>query len=55
MEYPLRRPEQYVTEENGMTMIVTGNYYTQIIDEDNQNILADDNYVLRADWKGVTT
>ena len=27
----------------------------QIIDEDNQNILADDNYVLRADWKGVTT
>lgn len=24
MEYPLRRPEQYVTEENGMTMIVTG-------------------------------
>ena len=37
------------------TMIVTGNYYTQIIDTDNQNILADDNYVLRADWKGVTT
>lgn len=24
MEYPFRRPEQYVTEENGMTMIVTG-------------------------------
>ena len=37
------------------TMIVTGNYYTQIVDTDNQNILADDNYVLRADWKGVTT
>lgn len=37
------------------TMIVTGDYYTQIIDTDNQNILVDDNYVLRADWKGVTT
>lgn len=37
------------------TMIVTGNYFTTIVDADGSNILVDENNALYADWKGVTT